>query len=97
LKLILYSFDSFPQLDELRLLSNTIKHGDGSSARALKEIKPDLFRQPEFDITIDLPLDSTLLEENMHISENDFNRYSVNLSNWWDEFPEQSFCTDLRL
>lgn len=34
---------SWPRVYELRLLANTIKHGDGKSAAKLKELRPDLF------------------------------------------------------
>ena len=91
------SFTSFPLLTELRLLSNTVKHGDGRSARKLKEMKPELFRKPGLDIPVELSLDSTLLEENLVISDNDFSRYSDTICKWWDEFPERSFCDNLRL
>jgi len=43
-------FQSYPGWDlianELRLLANAIKHGDGSSAAKLRELKPELFRSP---------------------------------------------------
>jgi len=91
------SFTSFPILNELRLLNNTVKHGDGGSARELKKIKPEIFRKSGLGITFELPLYSTLLEENLVISDNDFSRYSDTICKWWDEFPEISSCDNLRL
>jgi hypothetical protein len=43
-------FQSYPGWDvianELRLLANAIKHGEGNSAAKLRDLKPDLFRSP---------------------------------------------------
>lgn len=37
------SFSSYPKIDELRLVANTVKHADGDSAKKLKGHCPDLF------------------------------------------------------
>ena len=37
---------SWPKIDELRLVANTVKHGEGDSAMRLREIRPDLFVPP---------------------------------------------------
>ena len=42
----LRTFASWPRVDELRLLANTIKHADGSSAAQLRTIRPDYFIDP---------------------------------------------------
>lgn len=35
------------KIEELRLLANTVKHADGSSAKKLRELRPDYFVPPE--------------------------------------------------
>jgi len=42
----LKSLRGWHAVDELRLLANTVKHGDGSSARKLRELRPELFEDP---------------------------------------------------
>lgn len=37
---------SWPKIDELRLLANSVKHGEGRSALDLRAIRPDLFQDP---------------------------------------------------
>jgi len=41
------SFSGWPQIKELNLLCNVIKHGDGGSAKSLRKIKPELFKQED--------------------------------------------------
>ena len=42
----LKSLPSWPVIDELRLVANTIKHGEGGSARALRARRPELLEHP---------------------------------------------------
>ncbi len=42
-------FTDWVKVDELRLLSNAIKHGDGGSVDKIKVLRPDLFSPPEMD------------------------------------------------
>jgi hypothetical protein len=46
-KLNLSDIPAWEKVDQLRLLSNVIKHGDGGSAIQLRAIRSDLFRNPE--------------------------------------------------
>jgi len=44
-------FETMPSwalIDELRYVANTVKHGEGPSARTLKSLRPELFRDPTF-------------------------------------------------
>lgn len=41
------SFSSYSQIDQMRLLTNTIKHADGHSADDLKAICPEYFHFPD--------------------------------------------------
>jgi len=40
------SLPTWSVLDELRLVANTVKHADGSSAEKLKRLRPELFTAP---------------------------------------------------
>jgi len=42
----LQSLPSWPSIDELRLVANTVKHAEGGSARQLRERHPELFEHP---------------------------------------------------
>lgn len=39
----LRKLDGWTKVDELRLLANTVKHGNGGSAKKLQRLRPDLF------------------------------------------------------
>lgn len=43
----LKTLDSWGEMDELRLLANTAKHGNGPSAVQLRKVRPDLFENPQ--------------------------------------------------
>ncbi len=81
------------KIDELRLLSNVIKHGDGGSAEQLSERNKELFKQPIFKFENRPTLDSTLLEETLSLSQNLFNEHVKTLLGFWNELPERSFSS----
>jgi hypothetical protein len=37
---------AWPKIDELRLIANTVKHGEGHSAQRLREVRAELFEHP---------------------------------------------------
>jgi hypothetical protein len=39
---------SWEVIDELRLVANTVKHGEGGSARDLRALRPEMFTNPAF-------------------------------------------------
>jgi len=78
-------------IDELRLLCNAIKHGDGESAKELLKKNPPLFKKSlsgkpalEYNIT-------TLLEETLDLSPDLLTYYSKSLLDFWDKLPERSY------
>ncbi|MCX5903213.1 MAG: hypothetical protein NTV89_07020 [Proteobacteria bacterium] len=79
------------KIDELRLLCNVIKHGDGKSADELKSKNSNLFRESFLSEEFTLPLDTTLLEENLIINQLLFNEYAGILSCFWEELPERCY------
>jgi hypothetical protein len=85
------------QLNELRLMSNVIKHGDGVSAKDLRKINPSLLSNPDLqlsEIGKDRPLDTTLLEQRLNVSVELFNRYSEVLVQFWEELPERAYMIE---
>ncbi len=88
---------SWELLDELRLLSNVIKHGDGDSAKKLFKRNKNLLKQGEFKIGPKLTLDTTLLEETLNLNQDLFNKYADNIVDFWDELPERSYSDEFGL
>lgn len=84
------TFTCWDELEELRLLNNVIKHGDGNSANDLYDLNEDLFKKDLFGDSVKENLDTTILEENLNISKEDFIRYSEAIIQFWVEVPERS-------
>lgn len=51
LHLNLATLPSWSMIDELRLVANAVKHAEGSATRKLRELRPELFSNPEFEET----------------------------------------------
>ena len=49
LRLEFESLPSWTMIHELRLLANTVKHGEGRSAEELKTLRPQLFSNPDYE------------------------------------------------
>ncbi|MCJ7789976.1 MAG: hypothetical protein MUP69_07300 [Candidatus Atribacteria bacterium] len=88
------SFSCWPQIRELSLLCNVIKHGDGDSAKRLRKIKPALFKQ-EAGIDYMKTFKTTLLEETLNINEMTLQNYREALLSFWDEIPERNYSDEL--
>lgn len=83
------SLQSWDKVNELRLLCNVIKHGDGSAAKKLYKIRPDLFKSEDTDM---LRLyKTTLLDHVIQVTEEDLQSYSDALIELWDQFPERMY------
>ncbi len=82
-------FKSWPMVDDLRLLANTVKHGDGQSEVELRKRKPALFRT-KFD-ALDGgmgPLYTNLrpmLGEGLELNDGHFTAYADALTAFWLE------------
>lgn len=88
------------KIDELRLLNNTIKHGNGKSANQLRELRPDYFTNDEL-ITFgekDL-LDSwNSIYENsiaLNVKEDNFYVYQESINEFWGSLPLKIYLDDL--
>jgi hypothetical protein len=88
------TLSSWPALEELRLVTNTVKHGDGVSAEELKRRRPDLFEPPS---TAEHSLPSfpcrrhvyaPLSGNDSYISLDDLRMYIDAAISFWNEFPD---------
>lgn len=43
----LSNLSAWPKIQQLRLLANSVKHGEGTSTEELRAIRPDLFQNPD--------------------------------------------------
>lgn len=87
-------FTCWTRIKELCLLCNVIKHGDGNSAKRLRKIKPDMFKQ-EGEVDSMEAYKTTLLQETLNISEISLNDYREALLSFWDEIPERNYSNEL--
>jgi hypothetical protein len=89
----LASLNGLKQIDHLRLLCNVIKHGEGTSANNLRKKRPDLIKTHD-DIEYLNLYESSLLYEVLEISEKTLAEFGNAIKDFWDSFPERSFCKD---
>ncbi len=83
---------SWPKINELRLVANTVKHGEGDSAEQLRDIRQDLFIHPSLrsndflannpHYTIYMPMSG----EDIFVEVNDFQKYKDAVLGFWEEF-----------
>lgn len=89
-------------VEELKLAANTIKHGEGQSARRLRDVCPRLFTPPTlhgtqwettyFHGTVSQPLAGT----DIFVTTDDLRRYRYALTAFWAEFGEAILENQLR-
>lgn len=91
-KIDLDSIESWPKIDELRLVANTVKHADGTACTKLKELRPDLFVSPHSEKdSISLPLAEVtrvytpLAGNNFYITPEQFIEYVEAVKKFWGE------------
>lgn len=80
----LQTLPAWPKIDQLRLLANAVKHGEGSSANELRKLRPDLFENPsQRELLSDFPqmytaqsLRLPMAGEDLYVTEEVFIEYS---------------------
>ncbi|MBI1388292.1 MAG: hypothetical protein GC154_07580 [bacterium] len=82
-------FPCWGKIEELKTLCNVIKHGDGNSAKNLRELNPSLFIVNN-NVDYMTSYKTTLLKETLQIDENTLQEYVKALLSFWDELPERS-------
>jgi hypothetical protein len=73
-------------VEELRLVANSVKHGHGSSSRQLRQRNPKLFLLYHDDLSEHFPLHPVirpLAGEGLYLTPDDFNRYAHALTEFW--------------
>jgi len=85
---------SWAKIEELRVVANTIKHAEGTSADKLRQLRPDLFAHPQtrgttgFDslsmsrVRVYMPLAG----EDIFLTVADLKAYCTTLLEFWEEF-----------
>lgn len=89
----LEQFTCWTRIKELCLLCNVIKHGDGDSAKKLRKIKPEMFKQ-EAEVDYMDAYRTTLMEETLNITDITLNNYREALLSFWDEIPERNYSSE---
>jgi hypothetical protein len=84
----------WPLINELRLVCNVVKHGEGGSAEQLRQLNPSIFVKLE-DINLMELYGTTILEETLDLNENSFTRYQQAILSFWDEIPERNYSNEL--
>jgi hypothetical protein len=89
LKVDFTQFGSWDVMQELRLVANTTKHGEGPSAEELRKIRPELFqhsalrRDPKAPV-LHFHLQSPLGGDGLYVTPEDFNRYEKTANGIFD-------------
>lgn len=89
-------FTSWQKVTELRLVTNTVKHADGTSCDELKRIRPNLFLTPTSDKTaFDIELVKArevfqpLAGEELYVSLEEFSKYVEAVKKFVDELAAE--------
>lgn len=70
------------KINELRLLVNVIKHGDGKSRKKLQKIRDDFFDHEQ-------PIENTLNDVELNVWDYDLEEYFLELIKFIDEIPNE--------
>jgi hypothetical protein len=87
-------FRSWQKIDELRLVSNAVKHAEGQSSKKLKEVRPDLFHDPEIahlttgSFFRNKSVHHPLFGYDIYLQESDIQNYAKAIEDFWNEFIE---------
>lgn len=82
-------FRCWSKIDELRLVANTVKHGEGGSAQQLRSIRPDLFNDPSIkdlwpDAKPGINFYMPLAGEDLFVTIDDIGNYKDSLVEFWE-------------
>lgn len=82
-------FACWKDLEELRFLANAVKHAEGAGVNSLREMRPDLFVNPEMkdfeDLGKSLIVRQPLAGDDLYVQEADIARYAVAVEGFWAE------------
>jgi hypothetical protein len=77
---------SWKTIQELKMLTNIIKHGEGVSSKKLRKIRPGFFNKK------DIPTFFLLDNYSLNVSELDLYSYIAATKDFWNELPERAFA-----
>ncbi len=84
---------SYAKVDELRLLANCAKHGDGRSCAQLSASRPDLFRPPLLKGQDHLPPRAMVIAplggEDFYLTPEAFKEYAEAVKVFWEELGSE--------
>lgn len=95
------SFKCWDVIDELRLVANSVKHGEGRSAQDLRVRRPDLFVVPAYRNGLSAPqlrpnrVRKPLFGEDLYLTVVDFDRYCEGVLSFWAELSDAMRATRL--
>jgi hypothetical protein len=90
----LSAFNSWPKVQELRIVANTVKHAEGDSAEQLRQLRPELLVPPTLRLTrfASYPkgrsVFTPLLGHDLYVSLDDLREYSAALQCFWRDFAD---------
>jgi hypothetical protein len=92
----LRTLPAWPKINQLRLLANVVKHGEGGSAIELRKLRPDLFENPrQSELLPDFPQTYTqqslrlpMAGEDLYVTEEVFTEYSEAANRFISEIAE---------
>lgn len=87
------SVEGLKEIDQLRLVCNVVKHGEGSSAAELRKKRPDIIKKHE-DIELLELYGTSLLDEVLNINEETLIEFGTAIERFWDSLPERSYCKE---
>jgi len=88
------ALSSWPTIEELERVANTVKHGEGRSARELHKLRPDMFEHPKVDLgpafrNATPRVFQPLAGEDLYVSLQDVQQYRDGLVRFWTELSEE--------
>jgi hypothetical protein len=93
LKIDLTQFGSWDVIQEMRLVANATKHGEGGSAEELRKIRPELFQHPALRLNnenvVHFRLQLPLGGDGLYVTAEDFKRYEKAAQDLFDFLLEQ--------
>lgn len=88
----LEELECWSTIEELRLLANVIKHGEGGAATKLEKLRPDFFKSEITESNLMKSYRTVLNEQVLNIKDSDFMKYKEALQSFWGELPERLYC-----
>jgi len=84
-----FLFDSYSDIEELRLVANTVKHAEGGSAKQLYALRPELFVPSIIRDMVGVKghrnVRSPLFGDGFYLTQSDINNYKYALISFWKE------------